>query len=339
MTADSKKCDTFRDWDDNNFEIFRNELNFIENRRKNIKDPTEADLSEKSSNKNEEENHEILSPSTEHNLAGLCLSGGGIRSATFNLGFIQALYRYNILHRVDYLSTVSGGGYIGSCLTSLLNSDIDASFKPTTDFFWKEENFPFAQPDVRSDKNLDKDQHNKTDNRFEDKISAEKAPVRHLRYFSTYLTQGDNLFYRYFSPLVVFSRGVVFNFLLILPVIIILAGLLTAIYTIPSFIGEKSPAKFLNTKELTSSLHNKKKAHDELQAFVIENTGDFKAKDFSSKLLLLQQDQEDTATFQTKKKKMEDADRVVRKHLWSIVFLPSIAFIVMLFVWKVAVSS
>ncbi len=53
---------------------------------------------------------------------GLALSGGGIRSATFNLGLLQALAKQNILRFCDYLSTVSGGGYIGSCLTSLLDN-------------------------------------------------------------------------------------------------------------------------------------------------------------------------------------------------------------------------
>jgi hypothetical protein len=52
---------------------------------------------------------------------GLALSGGGIRSATFNLGVLQALAQLDILRRFDYLSTVSGGGYIGACLTSLLS--------------------------------------------------------------------------------------------------------------------------------------------------------------------------------------------------------------------------
>lgn len=52
-------------------------------------------------------------------LAGLALSGGGIRSAAFNLGVLQSLARHGMLDRFDYLSTVSGGGYIGSCLTWL----------------------------------------------------------------------------------------------------------------------------------------------------------------------------------------------------------------------------
>src|SRR5262245_25707497 len=53
----------------------------------------------------------------------LCLSGGGIRSATFGLGVLQALARVGILGRLDYLSTVSGGGYVGGWFTSWLHRD------------------------------------------------------------------------------------------------------------------------------------------------------------------------------------------------------------------------
>lgn len=54
---------------------------------------------------------------------GLAFSGGGIRSATFNLGVLQALAKVNILSCIDYLSTVSGGGYIGSWLLAWLKRD------------------------------------------------------------------------------------------------------------------------------------------------------------------------------------------------------------------------
>jgi hypothetical protein len=47
---------------------------------------------------------------------GLAFSGGGIRSATFNLGVLQGLQELDLLRHVDYLSTVSGGGFIGSWL-------------------------------------------------------------------------------------------------------------------------------------------------------------------------------------------------------------------------------
>ncbi|MBZ5655399.1 MAG: patatin-like phospholipase family protein [Acidobacteriia bacterium] len=49
-------------------------------------------------------------------LIGLAFSGGGIRSATFNLGVLQALARSRLLRAFDYVSTVSGGGYIGGWL-------------------------------------------------------------------------------------------------------------------------------------------------------------------------------------------------------------------------------
>jgi Patatin-like phospholipase len=48
---------------------------------------------------------------------GLALSGGGIRSASFGLGVLQALLANHVLEKIDYLSTVSGGGYIGAALT------------------------------------------------------------------------------------------------------------------------------------------------------------------------------------------------------------------------------
>lgn len=50
--------------------------------------------------------------------SALCLSGGGIRSATFNLGILQGLARHGLLDRFDYLSTVSGGGFIGGWVSA-----------------------------------------------------------------------------------------------------------------------------------------------------------------------------------------------------------------------------
>ncbi|MCW3474228.1 patatin-like phospholipase family protein [Limobrevibacterium gyesilva] len=52
--------------------------------------------------------------------SALCLSGGGVRSAAFCLGVIQALARKRLLSAFDYLSTVSGGGFTGAWLQSLI---------------------------------------------------------------------------------------------------------------------------------------------------------------------------------------------------------------------------
>ena len=48
----------------------------------------------------------------EKRSVGVCFSGGGIRSATFNLGVLQGLAQLGLLPSIDYLSSVSGGGYI-----------------------------------------------------------------------------------------------------------------------------------------------------------------------------------------------------------------------------------
>lgn len=54
---------------------------------------------------------------------GLALSGGGIRSAAVCLGVLQALQHHHRLATIDYLSTVSGGGYIGSALSAAMRGD------------------------------------------------------------------------------------------------------------------------------------------------------------------------------------------------------------------------
>jgi hypothetical protein len=58
----------------------------------------------------------------ERNQSALCLSGGGIRSAAFSLGVLQALAQQGLLTSFDYLSTVSGGGYAGGWLAAMLRA-------------------------------------------------------------------------------------------------------------------------------------------------------------------------------------------------------------------------
>lgn len=53
---------------------------------------------------------------------GLALSGGGVRSATFCYGLVTALAKADVFRRFDLMSTVSGGGYIGSMIGRLAQS-------------------------------------------------------------------------------------------------------------------------------------------------------------------------------------------------------------------------
>jgi len=96
-------------------EIFDCELNRVVTQRKN-----------RAEGKKKPEHEEDIVSAEEREKArkelfGLALSGGGIRSASFGLGVIQALENYGVLKKIDYLSTVSGGGYIGSSLTWLMH--------------------------------------------------------------------------------------------------------------------------------------------------------------------------------------------------------------------------
>lgn len=87
--------------------------------------------SEASAIKNRRKNYGI--DTTENTDAvGLSLSGGGIRSATFCLGVVQVLSEKKLMKDFDYLSTVSGGGYTGSFITSTISdrNDYETIGKP-----------------------------------------------------------------------------------------------------------------------------------------------------------------------------------------------------------------
>src|SRR5262245_41576658 len=105
---------------------------------------------------------------------GLALSGGGIRSATFNLGVLQALARCKLLGRVDMLSTVSGGGYIGSWLLGLIRQKMLEGAGPDGAIKAVERDL---SPDVSGDPR-----------------SPASKPIHFLRQYSNYLTPEKGLF-------------------------------------------------------------------------------------------------------------------------------------------------
>ncbi len=93
---------------------------------------------------------------------GVALSGGGIRSATFNLGILQELTKLGWLHEIDYLSTVSGGGYIGTWLHGVIKK---ADGKPQD-----------AEKYLRP-----------PDDRPHEKIHPKDEPISFLRKYASYL--------------------------------------------------------------------------------------------------------------------------------------------------------
>ena len=126
-------------------------------------------------------------PSAAKGLVGLALSGGGIRSASESLGVLQVLAAKGVLPRVDYVSTVSGGGLIGSTLSSLLNSPAASS---------ENDRFPLG---------------------FEPG-TVERPAVRYLRNHDRYLAPGGMLDAIRLPATVL--RGIVNNLALLVPVLV-----------------------------------------------------------------------------------------------------------------------
>ncbi len=129
-------------------------------------------------------------PDPRNRLVGIAMSGGGMRSATYNLGVAQALARDGLLKEVDYMSTVSGGGYFGSSLTSLASEDLPYNDDWDARLDTSEEGFPYAFPGP-----LPEDSGRPP-------TSAEPAPVhglespatRHVREHSKLLAPASGLF-------------------------------------------------------------------------------------------------------------------------------------------------
>jgi hypothetical protein len=93
-------------------------------------------------------------------VTGLAISGGGIRSATFSLGVLVALAQRNLLPQFDYLSTVSGGGYLGAFLSAFVQShDVNVGLSS--------KQLPFMRTE------------------------GEAAALRHIRHHSKYLAVGS----------------------------------------------------------------------------------------------------------------------------------------------------
>ena len=61
---------------------------------------------------------------------GICCSGGGIRSAAYNLGALQVLAKEKILHQASYLSAVSGGSYIAASHSIVAGATADLGSTP-----------------------------------------------------------------------------------------------------------------------------------------------------------------------------------------------------------------
>jgi hypothetical protein len=150
-------------------------------------------------------------------LAALCLSGGGIRSATFNLGVLQGLAKLRLLDKFDYLSSVSGGGYIAGWLRTWIyrESLVDPNGIAGRDGF-REVAHKLANDSAG-------DRANGT---ARDPLSPEPEPVTNLRDFSNYLTPQVGLFSGdTWAAAAIIARNLLLNWLVLVPLMAALVGI------------------------------------------------------------------------------------------------------------------
>lgn len=164
-------------------EIFEFEAAAITERRKKYNRPR-ITLEQESQ---ERDGTPVLRPTCDSNVIGLALSGGGIRSSAFCLGAIQALDTRGFIEKIDYLSTVSGGGYIGTSMTVAMSTGSAGKF-------------PFAS----------------------ELHKGEVPGVQHIRDHSNYLFPQGPL--NIFGNVVVYLRGIVANAVLLLPWLLLAAA-------------------------------------------------------------------------------------------------------------------
>jgi hypothetical protein len=198
--------------DTHNFsDVYLAELDYVKKRREEMdisSDTVVTEIEQMRALKKEileSETSQLNVTSAKTGLVGLALSGGGVRSATFNLGLLQSLAKNKVLQYCDYLSTVSGGGYIGSCLTSLLADNKDYSTK--------KEAFPFQDTDA--------------------KTLGERPEVNHLRATKNYLGLSGGAF----SLDIWHMIGTIVSGLLLMSIIplALILSLVLFLYFIPPF--------------------------------------------------------------------------------------------------------
>jgi hypothetical protein len=170
-------------------EIFALEINAI-NKRRTLQQREPIVLEEE---ERQRDGTPVLRPTPVSKLTGLALSGGGIRSAAFCLGAIQALHARGLMSKFDYLSSVAGGGYVGLSMTAAMSESAT-------------ERFPFAS----------------------ELCEGEEAGVQHIRDHANYLFPQGAL--NIFSNVAVYLRGLFTNVVLVMPWLLLEAAVTIALY-------------------------------------------------------------------------------------------------------------
>lgn len=159
-----------------------------------------------------------------NNAIGLCFSGGGIRACTFAMGVTQRLAEQGLLKDVDYLSTVSGGGYFGTFLSSYLDT-------PNPEVGFASNQYPFGKAD-RTDVEASTKTMPEANGSSTTLVGRDESnSLRHIRNNASYLTWGAWYKFQMFGLII---YGLLVNLLAIFP-LVTLAVILTKISMTDAF--------------------------------------------------------------------------------------------------------
>jgi hypothetical protein len=167
-------------------EVFKKEQMIIEERRNGRTGDSESEQGRDANpSRQQEQSGNVYEQAHRKQFFGLAFSGGGIRSATFNLGILQALAKSGVIKKIDYLSTVSGGGYIGSWLMGWLNRETHPPIPPATGPRDCSAAFDDVLHDLAEAASNEKEGEGRTRAMHDDE---KPSPIRWLRRYSNYLT-------------------------------------------------------------------------------------------------------------------------------------------------------
>lgn len=151
----------------------------------------------------------------------LCLSGGGIRSATFSLGVIQGLAARGLLPRFHYLSSVSGGGYLASWLTAWIrNEALRARGTSQPEDTAAGSNRKASDSLSVEDYNAGKHKVFETLGKVGHACPEEPAPLRKLRAYSSYLSPMRGVTADALTLLAIYFRNLVLNWMVLIPALL-----------------------------------------------------------------------------------------------------------------------
>jgi hypothetical protein len=140
---------------------------------------------------------------------GLAFSGGGIRSASVQLGVVQALAKSRMLRQAHYISAISGGGYLLGWLMAWISRQ-----PPDTTPGKKRGPFDHVEDQLAANSATGQEENVAATPEFRRQL--EPFPIHYLRRYTSYLTPRKGIFSGdLLAAVSIYLRNVLLNLLMV----------------------------------------------------------------------------------------------------------------------------